>query len=88
MSTLLEQIKQQIEAGLDGSSANTSGENGHFDVTVIGECFADKSPVQRQKMVYATLNDKISSGEIHAITIKAYTPEQWEQARHLQVGGG
>ena len=87
MSTLLEQIKQQIEAGIAGVAAQAKGDNGHFDVVVVGDCFADKSPVQRQKMVYATVNDKIRSGEIHALTIKAYTPAQWEQARHLQVGG-
>lgn len=85
MPTLLEQIKQQIETGLEGASAEASGDNGHFEVRVVAECFLQKSPVQRQKMVYATVNDKISSGEIHALTIKAYTPAQWEQARHLQV---
>lgn len=88
MSTLLEQIKERVEGGLEGVKAEAKGENGHFDVLVVGECFAEKNPVQRQKMVYATLNDKINSGEIHAITIKAYTPEQWEKARQLQVGGG
>ena len=33
------------------------------------------------------LNDKIQSGAIHALTIKAYTPQEWETARKLQVGG-
>jgi acid stress-induced BolA-like protein IbaG/YrbA len=28
-------------------------------------------------MVYATVNDYIQSGDIHALSIKAYTPEEW-----------
>ena len=84
---MLEQIKQLIESGLQNVEAQVKGDGSHFDVIVIGDCFDGKSPVQQQKMVYAALGDKITSGEIHAITIKAYTPSQWEKARHLQVGG-
>ena len=84
---MLDLIKQRIETQLDTSLVQANGESGHFDVLVVGNCFQGQSPVQRQKLVYATLNDKIQSGEIHAISIKAYTPEQWETQRHLQVGG-
>lgn len=84
---MLNLIKQRIEEKLDTTLVQTSGDSGHFDVIVVGPCFQDLSPVQRQKMVYAALQDKITSGEIHAISIKAYTPEQWETQRHLQVGG-
>jgi acid stress-induced BolA-like protein IbaG/YrbA len=33
--------------------------------------------IAEQKMVYATLNQHIQSGAIHALTIKAYTPDEW-----------
>jgi len=84
---MLDLIKHRIEEQLDTTLVQANGESGHFDVLVVGDCFDGKSPVQRQKMVYATVNDIIQSGEIHAITIKAYTPAQWETQRHLQVGG-
>lgn len=81
-----EQIKQLIEDALDNVSANVSGEGDHFDAKVVGDCFAGKSMVQQQKMVYAVLNEYIASGEIHALTIKTYTPEQWAAAQKFQVG--
>jgi acid stress-induced BolA-like protein IbaG/YrbA len=33
--------------------------------------------IAEQKMVYATVNEHIQSGAIHALTIKACTPDEW-----------
>jgi len=78
-------IKDLIEAGLDDCQAQVSGDGSHFDAIVIGEIFAGKSLLDKQRMVYATLGDRITSGEIHALSIKAYTPADWEKASKLQV---
>lgn len=81
-----DEIRQLIENGIDGVTATVNGEGSHYDAIVVGDCFEGKSMVQQQKMVYAVLNEHITSGAIHALTIKAYTPEQWESAKRLQVG--
>jgi acid stress-induced BolA-like protein IbaG/YrbA len=39
-------------------------------------------------MVYAAVNEHIASGAIHALTIKAYTPAEWQTASKLNVSGG
>lgn len=80
------QIKQLVETGLDNVEATVTGDGSHFQAIVVGECFAGKSLVVKQKMVYSTLGDKITSGEIHAISIKAYTPEEWKKAQMFQGG--
>lgn len=79
-------IKSIIETGLDNVEATVVGDGSHFEAVVVGSCFEAKSLVQKQKMVYALLADKITSGEIHAITIKAYTPEEWQKASRFQIG--
>ena len=81
-----EQVKQLIEQGLDADSVEVTGGDGHFDIRVVGECFVGQSLVQKQKLVYATLNPQITSGEIHAVTIKAYTPDEWQKAQVFQGG--
>lgn len=81
-----DEIQQLIEAGIEGVSATVSGADSHFEARVIGDCFEGKSMVQQQKMVYAVLNEHIASGEIHALTIKTFTPEQWAKAQKFQVG--
>jgi len=82
----IDAIKAKIEAAIEGSEATVKGDGSHFDAIVVSEAFAGKSPVQKQKMVYAPLNDLITSGELHALTIKAYTPEEWQRASKLQIG--
>ncbi len=80
-----EAVKALIEAGLPGCEVNASGDGSHFDVIVIGAVFAGQSPVNRQRLVYATVNEQITSGALHAINIKTYTKEEWEKARKLQI---
>lgn len=79
------EIKQLIENGLSGVEAKVTGDGSHYEAVVIGECFDGVSMVAQQKMVYATLNDHITSGAIHALTIKTYTPAQWEKANQFQI---
>ena len=64
-------IKQMIEAGLPDASVEVMGDDGqHFDAIVICPAFAGKSLIQQHRMVKATLGDKFSSGELHALSLK------------------
>jgi acid stress-induced BolA-like protein IbaG/YrbA len=83
-----EVIKQLIEQAIPGVEARVTGDGSHFQADVIGEVFAGKSMLEEQKMVYAAVNEHIASGAIHALTIKAYTPAEWQTASKLNVSGG
>lgn len=80
-----EAIKTLIEQALTGVEAQVTGDGSHFEAIVIGEIFDGMSPLNKQRTVYGTLGDRITSGEIHALSIKAYTPADWEKASKLQV---
>jgi acid stress-induced BolA-like protein IbaG/YrbA len=80
-----EEVKRLILAGLPDCEVRVKGDGSHFDAIVIGEIFADKSLVKQQQLVYATVNDKIASGALHALSIKTYTPADWAKASKLQV---
>lgn len=74
-----EQIKQFIEAGLTDCTAIIQGDEGqHFSATVLSPVFAGKSRIQKQQLVYAILQNYINDGSIHAISIKTFTPEEWQ----------
>lgn len=65
-----------IESGLPGSKAMVSGDDGvHFAATVVCEAFAGKNTLQRHRMVYATLGDKMG-GEIHALSLQTLAPDE------------
>lgn len=74
-----EDVKALIEAGMPGSTVTVTGDGSKFEATVVSAEFEGKTMVQEQKMVYATVNQEITSGALHALTIKAFTPDEWAQ---------
>jgi acid stress-induced BolA-like protein IbaG/YrbA len=80
-----EDVQKMIEAGLPDCEVRVTGDGSHFDAVVIGDIFAGMSQVKKQQKVYATLGNKITSGEVHALTMKTYTAEEFAKAQKLQV---
>ena len=74
-----EEIQVMIERGLPGAEVRISGDGRHFDAVVISEAFAGKSLLEQHRLVYATLGNRMG-GDIHALTMRTYTREQWIQA--------
>ncbi|HLU12436.1 MAG TPA: BolA family protein [Arenimonas sp.] len=75
-----ETIRELIEAGLPGASADVRGDDGvHFEATVICAAFAGKLPLARHRMVYATLGERMG-GEIHALSLRTLTPDEAARA--------
>lgn len=65
-----------IEAGLPGAEVQVSGEDGtHFEARVLSDAFAGKSSLQRHRMVYATLGERMGR-EIHALSLRTLTPDE------------
>lgn len=73
-----EQIKQWIEAGLPGSRVEIEGDGRHFQAIVLCGDFAGKTRIQQHQMVYHALGDKMKA-EIHALSLRTLTPEQWDR---------
>ncbi len=76
-----ELISQMIEQGLPGCAAAVEGDGRHWYATVIGEVFVGKSLLQQQRLVYGTLGERLTGGEIHALSVKTYTPDDWQKAQ-------
>jgi len=77
---LSDQIKLWIETGLPHSQAEVEGDGQHFSAKVICSMFSGKNSLQRHRMVYAALGDKMQ-GQIHALSLKTYTPDELEKIR-------
>ncbi len=75
-----ESIKQNIDQGMVTTHLSVVGDGQHFEAVVVSEEFAGKSRVQRHQRVYQTLGDRMRA-EIHALSMKTLTPEEWEGSR-------
>ena len=71
------EVKKCIEEGIPGAEAMVTADGSKYNVVVVSPEFEGKTMIAEQKMVYATVNEYIQSGVIHALTIKAYTPKEW-----------
>lgn len=74
-----DEYQQLIEDHLPGARASVTGAGGKFEATVVSEAFAGKNLLAKHRLVYAALDERIRSGEIHALSIRAYTPEEWTE---------
>ncbi|TVO75260.1 BolA family protein [Sedimenticola selenatireducens] len=74
----IEAIVALIESGMPGCQALVTGDGRHFEAIVISEEFEGKSPLQKQRMVMATVKAQLESDQLHALSIKTYTKEQWQ----------
>jgi len=72
-----EEIKVLLDAHLPGCQVNVAGEGANFQIRVVGPVFESLNAVKRQQAVYAAINEQISAGAIHAVTIQTYTPAEW-----------
>ena len=70
-------IEQLIRAAMPGSQVQVTGDGSHFEAIVISQDFAGKSLLQKQRLVMAAVREQIGSGELHALSIRTYTPDEW-----------
>lgn len=72
-------IKALIDDGLPGAEVEVfSDDNTHYAALVISEAFRGLRPLARHQRVYQCLGDHMGN-EIHAMSIRAYTPEEWRE---------
>ncbi len=75
-------LERLIEQHLPGATATVRGDDGrHYEAVVVSDAFAGKSLLQQHRLVYAALGGRMEREEIHAQSLKPYTPEAW---RHQQ----
>ncbi len=56
-----------------------TGDGYRYELLVVSDCFIGLLPVARQKWVYAQLGNLITSGRVHAITLRTLTKDEWEK---------
>ena len=76
MSISNEAVTDLIKAGFPDASITVEGDGYKYQTEVISTAFNGLSKVKRHQAVYATVSSAITSGELHALTIRALTPEE------------
>jgi acid stress-induced BolA-like protein IbaG/YrbA len=78
------ELKTYITQGLACDYIQVLGDDGqHFKAVIVSPLFTGKNMVQQHQLVYQALGNKMHS-EIHALSMRTYTPEAWVQASLAQ----
>ena len=69
------QLDISDDSHLHVGHAGARGGAGHFSIHVVAQSFADKSLIERHRMIYDLLQDMMHT-EIHALSIQARSPDE------------
>lgn len=79
-------ITERISQLYPDAIIDIAGADCNFEVYIISEQFNDMKLLERQKSVLALFKDEITSGKLHALSVKAKTPsEQSATAGLVQI---
>ena len=71
-----DQIRGYIAEHLDCQPLTVTGDGTHFEALIVSAAFEGKRTLERQRMVYAVLGDRMRE-EIHALSMQTQTPAEF-----------
>ncbi|MBE0366819.1 BolA family iron metabolism protein IbaG [Pseudoalteromonas sp. MMG013] len=77
----INEVETLLKEALSLDEVVVKANGSHYEVIAVGACFDGLSRVKKQQLVYGPLMDTISDGTIHAVSIKAFTPTEWQRER-------
>ena len=74
---LADEIYKAITNQIPDAEIDLEGEDCSFKATIISPTFAGLSTVKRQQQVLACVHTMLTGGALHALSVSAYTPDEW-----------
>lgn len=72
-----EQLESIIRAGLACEHLEVNGDGRHWSAVIVSPAFEGLRSIARHQKVYAALGERIQNDEVHALSMKTYTPTEW-----------
>lgn len=73
------QLESYITESLACDYIKVLGDDGtHFEAIIVSPTFVGKNMIQQHQLVYTALGDRMRA-EIHALSMRTYTPEKWAE---------
>jgi stress-induced morphogen len=81
-----DELKARLEELAPGTQAEVmdlTGTQDHYQAVIVSPVFVGKMMIDQHRMVFALVQKEMDSGEVHALTLKTFSPEQYKKL----VGG-
>lgn len=73
----LEHLEVEDESHRHAGHPGARAGGGHYRVLVVSSDFAGRGRLQRHRLVYDAIGDALRADTIHALSIRALTPEEY-----------
>jgi len=72
-----DELQTLISSGLACSHLEVEGDGRHWQAVIVSSAFDGLRAIQRHQRVYATLGARMHTDEVHALSMKTFTPAEW-----------
>jgi len=73
----VDQVSLLLKKDFEDANIHVEKNGGHFHIRIVSKQFSGLRALARQQLVYKALGEYIENGSIHAVIIKAHTPDEW-----------
>jgi stress-induced morphogen len=70
---------EQLAPGTHVEITDLTGTQDHYQALIVSNAFQGKIMIDQHRLVLGLVQPEVDSGELHALTMKTYTPEQWRK---------
>jgi acid stress-induced BolA-like protein IbaG/YrbA len=77
-----DELRAIIAAGLACEHIEVEGDGRHWSAVIVSAEFEGLRAIRRHQRVYATLGAKMHTDEVHALSMKTFTPAEWAGQPH------
>ena len=79
------EIASLVKEKIPGADIEVQANGNSFMLRIVSADFDGQRALKRQQLVYSCLNELIKSGEMHAVTMRLFTPEEWEKNQKFSL---
>jgi acid stress-induced BolA-like protein IbaG/YrbA len=76
-----EELQSLISTQLPCDHIQVEGDGRHWEAVIVSPEFEGRRLIQRHQRVYATLGARMHTDEVHALSMKTFTPAEWAAAQ-------
>ncbi len=77
-----EALRKRLETLAPGTTAEVidlTGTQDHYQAIIVSPAFEGKMMIEQHRQVFKIVQSEVDSGEVHALTLKTFTPEQYRK---------
>jgi stress-induced morphogen len=75
------ELKKRLESLAPGTQVEVidlTGTQDHYQAIVVSPAFKGKMMIEHHRLVFGLVQPEVDSGELHALTLKTFTPEKYQ----------